>query len=246
MKYQTLALTLYINRDIFALRYFEFVTMKRLLSAFFTGICIACLAGCTPLFNADFEEDVPFQEPDLTPPGAPAGDEIVLQGADNAVYEVTPNGLDGNGSLRMEAAPNSDARVRMVANGIGNPETAIVMTYNGRLIERSHAEVNIGTGGSQWAVQITLINGSIIVNGMPTGSYVEGGEHTMVLSLFPNTDTFTLGFTGAVLFGDPIAGPLGDPSAFPGSVYELVFELLPTQEGGIFILDNVLIGSRNS
>lgn len=208
------------------------------------AIGFGLLAGCSPLFNADFENDTAFQQPDLTPPGPPAGDEIVLDGDSGAVFEVTPNALDGTGSLRIEAAPNTMARARMHADGTGNPDRPIVISFTGRLIAGSHGEINISTGGPFFAVQVTLEGGSITANGLPVGTYVEGGQHNMVLTMFPATDTFSLVFTGQVIVGNGITGPLKDPDAFPGNTYAMLFEVLPTQDGGTYIVDNPRISSR--
>ncbi len=209
------------------------------------AIGFGLLTGCSTLFFADFENDTAFQPPDLTPPGPPAGDEIVLDGGPGAVFEVTPNALDGERSFRIAAAPNNMARVRMRADGTGNPERPIVVSFTGRLIAGSHGEINIATGGPYFAVQITLQGGSITANDLPVGTYVEGGQHNMVLTMFPATDTFNLVFTGQVLVGDGITGPLNDPNGYPGDDYAMAVEVLPTPDGGTYIVDNPRISSRN-
>jgi hypothetical protein len=217
--------------------------MRPLPPAVATGL--VALAGCTSLFNADFDQDTPFQPPNLSPPGPPPGDEIELDGGANAVFEVTPNALDGDGSLRIEAAPRDMARALMRADGTGAPDRPIVVSLTGRLVAGSHGEINISTGGSFFAVQITLQDGAISANGLPVGTYVEGGQHNMVLTMFPDSDTFALLFTGQVIAGDGITGPLADPDAFPGDRYILVVEVLPTEDGGVYIVDNLRISSRD-
>jgi hypothetical protein len=203
------------------------------------------LAGCTPLFNADFDNDAAFEPPDLSPPGPPPGDEIVLEGDDGSDFEVTPNALDGAGSLRIEASPMTMARARMLADGIGDPERPIVVSLTGRLLAGSRGEINISTGGPLFAVHMMLVGGSITANDLPVGSYVEGGQHSMVLTMFPATDTFDLIFTGQVIVGDGITGaPLADPGAVPGDSYAIVVEVSPP-EGGVYIVDNLRISSRN-
>ncbi len=211
--------------------------------AFAAGFAV--LVGCAPLFDADFENDTPFEQPNLNPPGSPLGDEIELDGGANSVFEVTPNALDGAGSFRIEAAPNTMARARMHADGIGDPERPIFVSFTGRLFADSHGEINISTGGSFFAVQITLVDGSITANGMPVGTYVEGGQHNMLLTMFPASDTFSLVFTGQVIVGDGITGPLADPDAFPGDAYFMAIEILPTPDGGTYIVDNLHISSRD-
>jgi hypothetical protein len=206
---------------------------------------LVALVGCTSLFNADFEDDTPFQPPNLSPPGPPPGDEIELDGGLGAVFEVTPNALEGEGSLRIEAAPQNMARVLMRADGTGDPDRPIVVSFTGRLIAGSHGEINISTGGPFFAVQITLQDGEITANGLPVGTYFEGGQHNMVLTLFPASDTFALVFTGQVIVGDGITGPLADPDAFPGDPYVMLVEVLPTPDGGTYIVDNIRISSRN-
>jgi hypothetical protein len=202
------------------------------------------LAGCTPLFNADFEGDTAFEQPDLTPPGPPPGDEIVLEGGDGSVFEVTPSALDGAASLRIEAPPFTMASARMKADGIGDPDRPILASLTGRLVAGSDGQINIATGGPLFAVQITLADGSITANGLPVGTYVEGGQHNMVLSMFPDSDTFALLFTGQVIVGDGITGPLADANAFPGDAYAIQVEVSPTPEGGVYIVDNLRISSR--
>lgn len=203
------------------------------------------LAGCTPLFDADFEDDTHFEQPNLNPPGPPPGDEIKLDGGANSVFEVTPIALDGAGSFLIEAAPNTMARARMHADGIGDPERPIIVSFTGRLLAGSHGEINISTGGLSFAVQITLVDGSITANNMHVDTYVEGGQHNMLLTMRPASDTFSLVFTGEVFFGNEITGPLRDPDAFPGDAYVMVVEILPTPDGGTYIVDNLHISSSD-
>ena len=115
----------------------------------------------------------------------------------------------------------------------------------GRLLEGSHGEINFATGGPLFAVQITLVDGSITANGIPVGSYVEGGQHNMLMTLFPASDTFFLTFTGQVIVGDGITGPLNGPGDFPGDSYAMAVEVLATPEGGTYIVDNLRISSRD-
>ena len=203
---------------------------------------LVALSGCTSLFDADFEDDAPFQQPNLSPAGPPPGDQIELDGVPNSIFEVTPNALDGTGSLRIEAAPGTTASARMQADGTGNPNRPIVMSLTGRLLPGSHGEINISTGGMQFAVQITLQGGSITANGIPVGTYVEGGQHNMLLTMFPDSDTFALVFTGQVIVGDGITGPLSDSDAFPGDAYAIAVEAI---DGGTYIVDNLRISSRS-
>lgn len=208
-------------------------------------ISVLAAPGCSRLFNADFEADTSFSEPNLSPAGPPTGDEITLESGVSSAITVTPNALEGARSLRIEAAPREMARARMIGTGPGDPDRPVVLSLTGRLAPGGEAELNVSTGAPVFAVQITLANGDILVNGTPSGSYTEGGQHQMLITLFPFNDTYSLLFTGQVLFGDAITGPLNDPDGFPGSTLQLAVEALSTAEGSTYIVDDIRLSSRN-
>lgn len=201
------------------------------------------LAACDPLFRATFEEDPLGQPPLVNPPGPPPGDAVELQGGSAGSIEITSEMLEGDRALRIDADTSDMARAIFRTDGGGNPDRPIVVLLTGRLTPGSRGELNVSSGGPQFAVQITLEEGAITANGRAVGTYVEGGRHRMILTLFPNTDRFTLNFSGQVITGDGIEGPINSPADFPAASYAVLVEAV--SEGSVYIVDNITIGSRN-
>ena len=203
---------------------------------------LAFVAGCTPIFDADFEGDANFQPPNLNPPGPPVGDTITLQSGAGSEIIVVPD-LVGDHALRIEAGSNGIARAILNAVEPTDLDRPIIVGMTQRVTPGSRAEINVSTGGPLFAVQITLEDGTITINGQDNGSYVEGGVHQFVLTMFPNTDTFTLAFSGQVLFGDAFVGDLNGPADFPSNDISVVVEA--DAGGSVIIIDEARISSRN-
>jgi len=204
-----------------------------------------CLSGCTALLDANFEADTVGALPNASPAGPPATDAIDVQPGAGSEISVTGDALQGNRSLRIEAAPNSSARAFFRASGPGTSSLPVVIDMAGRLTPGSHAEVNVWTGSPFFAVQISMQNGQIVANGINAGSYLEGGAHRMILTLFPSTDTFSLTYSGQVVVGNGISGPLNRPTSYPGARLGVAVETLATGQGSVYIVDDVTISSRS-
>ena len=156
------------------------------------------LTGCANLFNADFESGTPGEPPGANPPGPPVGDSISVD--DDDIYVITGQGaISGNRSLSIrEPVPSLDPggnKIVFRTMAINDPDAPIYVTWRGLFAGSGGIVVNAGVLGKFFG-QVTFDNGQILMFDSVVGSYDIGDAHTVILSLFPASQTYRFGIFG--------------------------------------------------
>lgn len=197
---------------------------------FLPVLCAAfAAAGCTPIFDADFEADPANGAPLAAPPGPPAGDLVDFGAGPGAVYVTTALPLEGDQSLRLDGPSGASApRAFLRAAPIFDQTKPVFLSWAGRLGSGAQVEFNVVVAETG-AVPFTLNfeQGIVYANGNAIGTYAGTAPHGVWVSLNPTTDEWAVNLSdGASVNGGGVAsGSFPNPADFPGAHLVLSVEL---------------------
>ncbi|MEZ5778433.1 MAG: hypothetical protein R3E44_08730 [Paracoccaceae bacterium] len=205
------------------------------------------LSGCANLFRADFETDTPGQPPAASPPGPPAGDSI-SNGPAEVFFVSAEDAISGNQSLAIrEPAANLDRGANTATfrtAEINDGDAPIYITWRGYFpSDQGGVRINAGILGQSFG-NVTFENGQIFVMfDTPVGTYAAGDGHTVIISLFPASQTFRLAVVGeATLDEDFVEANMTPINGQPSN--EAFVEFTPTASTAlrrVYVLDDATI-----
>jgi hypothetical protein len=137
--------------------------------------------------------------------------------------------IDGEGPfVLMNAAPNTD---------LTRP---IFIVWEGRVSNDVIVDADV-LAYDETVLRIRFENGSVQVNSLNEGSYTPNTIHTVIIGLFPATDTFSLAMGGGAEVGGSLLGSLENPGSFPHAHLSLKVELVEADSFDTYTIDNVMI-----
>lgn len=160
------------------------------------------LSACGDLFNAGFEGDTPGLPPASSPQGSPVGDSITT-GPSESFFVTSSQGIVGEKSYAfvepIPALGSRSARTVMRSAPVGDMTKPVYVTWRGKFGTGGGLNTIVGYMGKPY-VSLEFMDGDIYVEGEVVGSYVPGDNHTVVVSLFPESETFQVAITGDASF----------------------------------------------
>lgn len=182
----------------------------RVLAALAVAVLVGG-CGSTAIFHATFESDTAGAQPSTSPPEAPAGDSIYVSDVSGAgasqLAVVDSPALGGARSLRYANVdvPTYSRFVGFQGTEVAaDPGADLFAFWIGRLQGTgSPLRIWLGDGSFRALAELSLANGTISrpVSGgpnpifAPIGTYVEGGQHFVLLSVDAAARTWTVSVT---------------------------------------------------
>jgi hypothetical protein len=206
------------------------------------------LTGCANLFHADFESGIPGQPPIANPPGPPAGDRI-SNGPADLFFVSTEDAISGSQSLTIrEVVPSLDPDSNQIVfrtAPINDADAPIYITWRGFFPAPGGISVNIGFLGKSFG-NVTFENGQIRMFDTPVGNYDIGDSHTVIVSLFPASQTYRFAIFGdATLAQDFAQADMAPINGTPSN--EGFVEVAPTAstaQNCVYVMDDVTVSYK--
>lgn len=210
-------------------------------------LCAALvLSGCAVRFTDDFDADTSGQPPNQSPPGPPAGDFVTYLNGDGSV--LASSGIFGqNGNaLRLEGpVGNGGPAVFFGTEPIRNQSQPIYASWRGRTNGFTTVYAHFQAGEDSLVRVDFNQSGNVAINSVTVGTFVPGGEHQVVMGLFPDSDTYRVTISGQVDVAGTQTGSLENAGEFPAAHLGLAVSIVDGNTLSAYQMDDVLISQRN-
>lgn len=198
--------------------------------------------ACTPLFVSDFEADTVGSGPLYDVPGNPAGDTVTGNVGSGSIVVHAYEPIEGTQSLKL-FGPVLDGEGPVVLFNAApnlNQTRPTYIIWQGMLFNDTAVDTDV-LAYDETLLRIRFDNGSIYVNSVRQGSYTPNTIHTVLVGLFPTTDTYSIAMSGGAEIGGSLQGYLENPSEFPHPHISLMVNLLEGGYSDYYTVDTVTI-----
>ena len=238
------------------------------VSAFAVGLALLLSAcGSTELFRAGFDRDAPGAAPAEHPPGDPSGDRIYASAtlggaASSGLLRVAGNGPGSANGLQYSNV-NEPAHNRFVGfipkPGAWRTDKTYYAYWNGNLqLDPAGSSLAVFLGNGHFApiVSLKFEGGTVSARASegdgfePIGTYAEGRDHLVIISVDQAARTYALSFIQGGHTFNVQDRPIVDQGASPSPPVETnqpVLYLLFDEDksgAGRYLLDNVTISEK--
>ncbi len=163
-------------------------------------VAATALSGCNNLFDAGFESDTPGLPPALTPAGLPNGDSIA-PGPAGSFFVTSKMGIIGQKAYAFvePQADTGDTSLRTVMRSapVDDLSKPVYLSWRGIFGSGGGVRIRAGYQGKPF-VEFGFDNGMIMLGDDVVGAYLPGDHHTVLVSLFPTTNTYRVRVMGDV------------------------------------------------
>lgn len=210
-------------------------------------ICTSLLvSGCAVRFTDDFDADTIGQPPNQSPPGPPAGDFVTQLSGDGSVLVSSGIfGLNGN-ALRLEGpVGNNGPAVFFGTEPVNNQSQPIYASWRGRTNGFTTVYAHFQAGEDSLVRVDFNQSGNVAINSVTVGTFTPGGEHQVIMALFPDSDTYRVTISGQVDVEGTQTGSLENAGEFPAVHLGLAVSIVDGSNLSAYQMDDVLISQRN-
>jgi hypothetical protein len=211
---------------------------------FHLAVLTLVAAGCTTVFDSDFETEATGAAPLYDRPGPPAGDTIT--GSDGAgAITVTGSTLGGARMLQVRGpAPSGEEPVvYMNAAPISRLDQPVYLTWQGMIDPGAIVDVNVLAGFDDTILRLRFDGLDFVVNSLTEGSYQTTTPHRVLVSLWPD-GTYRISGSGGVMLPGTLTGELENADAFPAAHVSLEVILREGESFTDYWIDDVWMSHR--
>ena len=155
------------------------------------------LASCGHLFHANFEGDLPGKAPSPRPEGFPDGDLITI-GPEESFFVTSDMGIVGEKSFAFvepKVSGKLPPRTVMRSALIEDMQKPVHMSWRGIFGTSGSIKMKLGFAGQTYA-DLHFDHGTIFVDGKRSGVYKPGDIHSVVVSLYPASQSYEVTIQG--------------------------------------------------
>ena len=204
----------------------------------------ALAAGCTTVFDSDFETEAAGAAPVYDRPGPPAGDTITGSEGSGAVTVSDVGALGGTRMLQVRGPADEDPTVYMNAAPISRLEQPVYLTWQGEIDPGALVDVNVVAGFDDTILRLRFDGLDFVVNSLTEGSYQNSTPHRLYVALMPD-GSYRVSASGGVELPGTLVGDLENAGAFPAAHVSLEVRMREGESFTDFWMDDVWMSHRN-
>jgi hypothetical protein len=204
----------------------------------------ALAAGCTTIFDSDFETEAAGAAPLYDRPGPPPGDTITGAEGSGAVTVTGTGALGGTRMLQVRGPADEDPTVYMNAAPISRLAEPVYLTWQGAIDPGALVDLNVIAGFDDTILRLRFDGLDFVINSLTEGSYQNSTPYRLFVALLPD-GSYRVSAAGGVDLGGTLAGDLENAGAFPAAHVSLEVRMREGESFTDFWMDDVWMSHRD-